>query len=191
MRGDYGNFSAPPLGYIWDFAQARRNQRAAATASSPRWDANGRRRCAPRCPASRGSSHPSYPPFDMTIPDATRADIWLEEFRALRARRQRCRGCRSSVCGSDHTSGTSPGAPTPRAMVADNDLALGRIVEAISHSRYWKESAIFVIEDDAQNGPDHVDAHRSVAVGDQPVLAPRRRWTARSTRRPACCGRWS
>ena len=64
----------------------------------------------------------------------------------------------------DHTEGTSPGYPTPRATVADNDLALGRIVEAISKSRYWKESAIFVTEDDSQDGVDHVDGHRTVGL---------------------------
>src|SRR5207253_10456991 len=68
----------------------------------------------------------------------------------------------------DHTSGTTPGTRTPRAMVADNDVALGRLVEAISHSRIWKESAIFVLEDDAQNGPDHVDAHRAPALAISP-----------------------
>jgi hypothetical protein len=62
--------------------------------------------------------------------------------------------------GNDHTQGTRPGKPTPTAMVADNDLALGRIVEAVSTSKFWADTAIFVLEDDAQNGPDHVDAHR-------------------------------
>ncbi len=64
---------------------------------------------------------------------------------------------------NDHTSGTKPGMPTPRAYVADNDLALGRVVDAVSHSRYWKDTAIFVTEDDAQDGPDHVDAHRTIS----------------------------
>jgi hypothetical protein len=64
----------------------------------------------------------------------------------------------------DHTSGTSPGFPTPRAMVADNDLALGRLVEAISKSKYWKDSVIFVTEDDAQSGLDHVDGHRTIGM---------------------------
>ncbi|MGZ4465446.1 MAG: alkaline phosphatase family protein [Nocardioides sp.] len=64
---------------------------------------------------------------------------------------------------NDHTSGTKPSYPTPRAYVADNDLALGRLVQAVSHSRYWKSTAIFVTEDDAQNGPDHVDAHRTIS----------------------------
>lgn len=64
---------------------------------------------------------------------------------------------------NDHTAGTAPGLPTPQAYVADNDLALGRVVDAVSHSRYWKDTAIFVTEDDAQNGPDHVDAHRTIS----------------------------
>ena len=70
--------------------------------------------------------------------------------------------------GEDHTSGTTPGAFTPQACVASNDLALGRLVEAVTHSKYWPETAIFVIEDDAQNGPDHVDAHRTVGL----VISP-------------------
>ncbi len=70
--------------------------------------------------------------------------------------------------GEDHTSGTRPGAYTPQACVASNDLALGRLVEAVSNSKYWPETAIFVIEDDAQNGPDHVDAHRTVGL----VISP-------------------
>ena len=69
---------------------------------------------------------------------------------------------------NDHTAGTQPGKPTPTAMVADNDLALGQLVEAISHSKFWKDTAIFVVEDDAQNGSDHVDAHRTVAL----VISP-------------------
>jgi hypothetical protein len=70
--------------------------------------------------------------------------------------------------GEDHTSGLTPGAYTPSAAVANNDVALGQIVEAVSHSKFWKETAIFVIEDDAQNGPDHVDAHRTVGL----VISP-------------------
>jgi hypothetical protein len=118
-------------------------------------------------PGLEGAVHPSYPPYDLDVPDATRADIWLAEFREFEAGGNLPR---LSILHlpNDHTSGTRPGAPTPRAMVAENDVALGRIVEAITNSRYWKESAIFVIEDDAQNGPDHVDAHRSVAL----VISP-------------------
>ena len=70
--------------------------------------------------------------------------------------------------GENHTQGTRPGAPTPEACVGNNDLALGRLVEAASHSRFWNEMAIFVIEDDTQNGPDHVDAHRTAGL----VISP-------------------
>ena len=69
---------------------------------------------------------------------------------------------------NDHTSGTRPGFPTPRAMVADNDLALGRIVEAVSKSRFWPETVILVTEDDPQAGLDHVDGHRTVGL----VISP-------------------
>jgi hypothetical protein len=68
----------------------------------------------------------------------------------------------------DHTSGTNPGAPTPAAMVADNDLALGRVVEAVSKSKFWSTTCIFVIEDDPQAGFDHVDGHRSLCL----VISP-------------------
>jgi hypothetical protein len=64
---------------------------------------------------------------------------------------------------NDHNAGTKAGAPTPRAYIADNDWALGRLVDTVSHSKYWADTAIFVTEDDAQDGPDHVDAHRTVA----------------------------
>jgi hypothetical protein len=64
---------------------------------------------------------------------------------------------------NDHTAGTRPGRPTPEAAVADNDLALGRIVEALSHSRFWKDTCVFVVQDDPQNGFDHIDGQRAVA----------------------------
>ena len=88
--------------------------------------------------------------------------------------------------GNDHTAGTTPGGPTPKASVADNDLAMGRVVEAVSHSAYWDDTAFFILEDDAQNGADHVDAHRSLALVIS-KYAPRgegwrrRLWTAGST----------
>jgi YVTN family beta-propeller protein len=72
--------------------------------------------------------------------------------------------------GEDHTSGLAPGKYTPFASVASNDLALGEMVQAISHSRFWKDTAIFIIEDDAQNGPDHVDAHRTQALVVSPYI---------------------
>ncbi|MCC6858502.1 MAG: beta-propeller fold lactonase family protein, partial [Bryobacterales bacterium] len=107
--------------------------------------------------------HPDYPAFGGKIPDQYRADIFLREFRQFEKSGDLPRLV-ILLLPNDHTNGTAPGLPTPRASVADNDLALGRIVEAISKSRYWKESAIFVVEDDAQNGLDHVAGHRTVAL---------------------------
>src|SRR6185295_13270491 len=69
---------------------------------------------------------------------------------------------------NDHTSGTRPDTPTPAACVADNDLALGQIVEAVSHSKFWKDTCIFVVQDDPQNGFDHIDGHRTVALAISP-----------------------
>jgi hypothetical protein len=69
---------------------------------------------------------------------------------------------------SNHTRGTTPGTNTPKAMVADNDLALGQVVEGLTHSPFWKKMAIFVVEDDAQNGVDHVDGHRTVGMAISP-----------------------
>ena len=97
------------------------------------------------------------------VTDQQRVDEWQREFRTFEANGNLPQ---LSIIHlpNDHTCGTRPGYPTPRAMVADNDLALGRIVETISHSRFWPYSVIFVLEDDAQSGPDHVDAHRSVLL---------------------------
>ncbi|WP_161798252.1 bifunctional YncE family protein/alkaline phosphatase family protein [Aneurinibacillus tyrosinisolvens] len=109
----------------------------------------------------------AFPGFDMNIKDQFRADEWLKEFKTFegQGKMPSFQFLRLPV---DHTSGTKVGQPTPKAMVADNDLALGRIVEAVSNSEFWKDTAIFVVEDDAQNGSDHVDAHRTVALAISP-----------------------
>jgi DNA-binding beta-propeller fold protein YncE len=110
-----------------------------------------------------------YPPFNVDYPDQLRADEFLNEFQGfVQARKDGKDGQLPNLVimhlPNDHTGGTRPGKPTPSASVADNDLALGRIVEAVSHSPYWDDTAIFVVEDDAQDGVDHVDAHRSVVL---------------------------
>jgi hypothetical protein len=120
-------------------------------------------------PGLKGLVHPNYPPYDLTIPDNKRVDVWLSEFREFEKNGKLPR-LNIIRLGNDHTAGTRAGYPTPRAMIAENDVALGRVVEAISNSPYWKESAIFVLEDDAQNGPDHVDAHRSPAFVISPFI---------------------
>ncbi len=101
------------------------------------------------------------------VRDTQNADTFIREFREFEAKGVLPRFMVMSL-GEDHTTGTRPGTFTPRACVASNDLALGRIVEAVTHSKSWPETAIFVIEDDAQNGPDHVDAHRTVGL----VISP-------------------
>lgn len=101
-----------------------------------------------------------YPNFDMSIPDQVRVDVWLDAFRGWVAKGE-MPAFQILHLPCDHTSGASVGARTPRAMLADNDLALGRIVEAISRSPFWSTTVVVVMEDDAQNGPDHVDSHRS------------------------------
>ena len=102
--------------------------------------------------------------------DTERAQCWIQDLE--KAEKQGGELPRFTVMslGEDHTHGTSPGAYTPNACVASNDRALGMIVEAASHSRFWKQMAIFVIEDDAQNGPDHVDAHRTTGFVISPYV---------------------
>jgi YVTN family beta-propeller protein len=109
----------------------------------------------------------AYPGYNLNIKDQVRVDEWLKEFNTFKEKSQ-MPTFQFIRLPNDHTSGTKVGAPTPKAMVADNDLALGRIVEAVSNSEFWKDTAIFVTEDDAQNGSDHVDAHRTVAL----VISP-------------------
>jgi hypothetical protein len=111
--------------------------------------------------------HPHYAAAEAGVPDGYRADIFLKEFAEFE-KNGKLPSLVLLLLYDDHTSGTSPGFPTPRASVAVNDLALGRIVEAISRSRYWKESAIFVTEDDSQDGLDHVDGHRTVGLAISP-----------------------
>jgi len=101
----------------------------------------------------------AYPPFDLGIPDQYRADIWLQSFLQSEKAGQLA-NLNLIWMPDDHTAGIGTGDPNPVSEVADNDLAVGRIVDAISHSQFWKSSAIFVVEDDTQNGVDHVDGHR-------------------------------
>jgi DNA-binding beta-propeller fold protein YncE len=117
----------------------------------------------------RGHFDPNYADFKVEYPDQFRADEFLREFAVFVSARQEGKAEQLPqfvllYLPDDHTAGTRAGSPTPNAAVADNDLALGRVVEAISHSPYWDDTVMFVLEDDAQNGADHVDAHRSIAL---------------------------
>jgi YVTN family beta-propeller protein len=175
MRNAYGNVTAPLNGYIWDAAtrasvSVRSYGEFAMRGAEPEGEKDsGQGSVVATVPGLKGFVHPNYPPYDLSIPDNKRVDIWLEEFKQFE---QDGKLPRLNIIrlGNDHTAGTNARYPTPRAMIAENDLALGRIVEAIAASPYWKESAIFVLEDDAQAGPDHVDAHRSVALLVSPFV---------------------
>lgn len=113
---------------------------------------------------------PHYPSFNLTIPDQYRVDYWIPAFQQQVAS-DAVPNLTVIWLPSDHTNGTNKGFPNPLNYQADNDLALGRIVEAISHSKLWGQSAIFVEEDDAQNGVDHVDGHRQPVYIISPYAA--------------------
>ncbi len=120
--------------------------------------------------ALRDHFDPLFPDFNTDYPDQLRADEFLNEFSAFVRARKENEAAEFQLPAfvllylpDDHTGGTRPDFPRPAASQADNDLALGRVVDAVSHSPYWDDTAIFVLEDDAQDGGDHVDAHRSIA----------------------------
>ena len=115
-----------------------------------------------------GNSAADFPDFNLRTPDQVRAEVFLRHLDGWIADRKAGKDTMPDYItmhvGNDHTSGTTAGGPTPKSLVADNDLAVGRIVDAVSHSAYWDNTAFFILEDDAQNGADHVDAHRSIAL---------------------------
>lgn len=116
----------------------------------------------------RNHFDPLFPDFNTEYPDQFRADEFLNEFEGFVRARKEGKGTELPAfvilyLPDDHTHGTTPEKPRPAASVADNDLAVGRVAEAVSHSPYWEDTAIFILEDDAQDGADHVDAHRSIA----------------------------
>jgi DNA-binding beta-propeller fold protein YncE len=108
------------------------------------------------------------PDFNLAIPDQVRVEIFLRHLKGWVADKERGKDTMPNFINlrlpNDHTAGTRPGGPTPKSSVADNDLAVGRAVDAISHSPFWDDTAFFILEDDAQAGADHVDAHRSLAL---------------------------
>ena len=115
-----------------------------------------------------GHFAPESPDFNLQIPDQIRVNVFLRHLAVWEKDRAAGHDTMPNFIQlrlpDDHTAGTRPGWPTPKASIADNDLAIGRAVEAISHSAYWNDTAFFILEDDAQNGADHVDAHRSLAI---------------------------
>ncbi|HWP71461.1 MAG TPA: bifunctional YncE family protein/alkaline phosphatase family protein [Gemmatimonadaceae bacterium] len=179
---DGDDVAEPASGYIWNLAQAKgvtfRNfgefvmpEYVNAGDRVP----SGYRGLKPFLEAHTDSAFPSY---DLRIPDQRRADVWLRALQGWVSAGQMPR-LQIVRLPNDHTMGARENELTPAAYMADNDLALGRMVEAVSRSPFWRSTAFFVLEDDAQNGPDHVDSHRSVLL----VISP---WT-----RPGTVHRWT
>ncbi|MFM7322608.1 MAG: bifunctional YncE family protein/alkaline phosphatase family protein [Armatimonadota bacterium] len=177
-----------PSGYIWDaarrkgrtvriygeFADDARNK----VIPEPKdwlevFRARGTRKfrfeTVPSIRANKALYHPEYLYWPLLQSDQHKADLFIDEYRTM-SRERRVPNLMVLSLPADHTEGLSDQYPKPRSMVADNDLALGRIVDAVSHSPEWARTAIVVVEDDAQAGPDHVDGHRSVLMVFSPWM---------------------
>jgi DNA-binding beta-propeller fold protein YncE len=163
----------PANGYLWNLVQARgltfRNYGEFVVPP----DAKGPLPAGYRGnkPFLEAHTNPAFPGYDLAVPDQRRADVWIAELGEF-VRRGAMPALSIVRLPNDHTAGARLGAPTPRAYMADNDLALGRMVEALSRTPFWRETAVFVLEDDAQNGPDHVDSHRSPLLVVSPWSRP-------------------
>ena len=151
----------PRDGYIWDYAKragiSYRSYVEFVTKDGPTLN------------SLIGHTATKYPGYNLDIKDVDRISAFKADFDSLLSINSVAQ-FNTIRLGNDHTSGQRIGKPTPTAYLADNDLALGLLVEHISNSSIWNESAIFVLEDDAQNGPDHVDAHRSPAFVISPYV---------------------
>ncbi|MCL4843960.1 MAG: beta-propeller fold lactonase family protein [Bryobacteraceae bacterium] len=161
----------PPAGYIWNNVLA-----AGLTLRNYGWWVNlkpinqtqdGIHIASVRDPALEPHTSKTFRGYDLAYKDIDRARAFITELKQYEAQGALPNFITLRI-GNDHTSGAAANRPTPKAQVADNDLALGMIVEAVSKSPFWAKTAIFVLEDDAQNGPDHVDSHRSPAY----VISP-------------------
>jgi YVTN family beta-propeller protein len=158
-----GRLTNAPAGHIWDAAaRAGISYRNYGEGGQRVSTGQGLARMEARTPSLVGHICPDYGVRgkDGRVRDTDRVEVFLKEYKEFEKNGTMPRLITMSL-PEDHTTGTTPGTFTPQACVASNDLALGQLVEAVSKSSLWKETAIFVIEDDAQNGPDHVDAHRT------------------------------
>lgn len=165
----------PPGGYLWTNASL-----AGVTMRNYGWWSSNHPQPLPdgthianvRDPILAKVTSPTYRAYDLTYRDIDRVKAFIEELKDFEQKGSMPQLLLMRL-GNDHTYGLAGGRPTPFAQVADNDYALGLLVEAVSNSRFWKETAIFVLEDDAQNGPDHVDSHRSPAFVISPYVKRR------------------
>jgi YVTN family beta-propeller protein len=167
---DGATASVPGTGYLWDDADAhgvslRDYGEFVSDPSTPGGDYTT------RMPGLIGHIDPRSPGFDLHVSDEYRVDVWQASYERYE-RDGDLPQLQIVRLPNDHTSGTYPGALTPQSYVAQNDHALGRIVDVVSHSKDWASTAIFVIEDDSQNGPDHVDDQRTTFYLISPYAAP-------------------
>jgi YVTN family beta-propeller protein len=162
---DEGDVDDPVNGYLWDAALKKglsvRNYGEYVIPAKPEGEAPSRYRVLKSSLAPH--TNLEYPPYNMDVPDQKRADVWLKDLDGF-AKDGKMPALQILHLPSDHTAGGRPGKRTPQACMADNDLALGRMVEALSNTQFWKDTVFFVLEDDAQDGPDHVDSHRSMLL---------------------------
>jgi hypothetical protein len=158
-----GNFPAayPASGYLWD----RAREAGVSYRSYGEFVSNSRGTNAPaksKVKGLQGHFDEWYQSFNLNYPDRNRAARFISELKRFESEGDMPR-LQILRLPNDHTHGTTAGTLSPTALVGDNDVGLGMVVEAVSHSKFWPQTAIFVVEDDAQNGPDHVDAHRTTA----------------------------
>jgi DNA-binding beta-propeller fold protein YncE len=160
--------AAPAGGYLWD----RARDAGVSYRSYGEFVNNGRLPNAPakaRVKTLEGHIDEKYRGFDLGYGDTNRANRFISELKRFETEGEMPR-LQIVRLGNDHTHGATIGFHTPTAYVADNDVALGMVVEAVSRSKFWPQTAIFVVEDDAQNGPDHIDAHRTIAFVMSPYV---------------------
>jgi YVTN family beta-propeller protein len=160
--------AAPAGGYLWD----RAREAGVSYRSYGEFVANGPTPKDPgraKVKSLEGHFDPLYRSFDMNYSDLDRAARFISELKRFEVEGDMPRLLIVRL-PNDHTAGTSPKVRIPTAFVAENDLALGQVMEAITRSKFWPQTAVFVVEDDAQNGPDHVDAHRTVAFVVSPYV---------------------
>ena len=153
----------PPARYLWSNALAAR----LTVRNYGLWTVSTKRGPVVKDPGLTAHTARDFPPFDLDIADAARVDVFLRDLARFEASGELPRLILVRLPG-DHTAGRAPGKLTARAMMAEHDYALGRLIEGLSRSRFWPETAVFVIEDDAQDGADHVDSHRSVLLAASP-----------------------
>jgi DNA-binding beta-propeller fold protein YncE len=151
----------PPAGYLWTNARAA----GLAVRNYGVWTqpAESGGSFSSKDPGLVSDSNPSFPGFDLDTPDQARVDEFLRELGEYETKGELPRLTLIRL-PNDHTAGRAPGKPTALAMMAEHDYALGRLVEGVSKSKFWPQTAIFIVEDDAQDGADHIDSHRAPAL---------------------------